>query len=156
MHTTAIGKELMGRFILQAVPLVSARQTNERLPNSLHLHFMHVGLRRLHTQRDCTMAICMPGINNLFAADTTAPVAACPSDQVIDATSANGAAATYVPLATDNVEVASITCSPASGDAFAPSTTHAVWCLASDTSGNSNACQFSITVGTTLWLDIVA
>ncbi|MFN0111224.1 MAG: HYR domain-containing protein, partial [Blastocatellia bacterium] len=74
--------------------------------------------------------------------------AGCPTN--INANTAAGlctAPVTYTaPTATDVCDGArTVTCSPASGSSF-PKGTTTVTCTASDTSGNSNSCSFTVTV----------
>ena len=82
-------------------------------------------------------------------ADNQGPTfAGCPTN--ISANTAAGlctAAVTYIaPTATDACEGArTVTCLPASGSSFAKGVT-TVTCSASDTSGNSNSCSFTVTV----------
>jgi hypothetical protein len=68
-----------------------------------------------------------------------------PANQVLEATSAGGAVATFAATATDAVGVVSLTHSPASGSPFPiGSTTVAV--SAADAAGNTTSGSFSITV----------
>jgi hypothetical protein len=77
--------------------------------------------------------------------DTTAPALTVPANQVLEATSAGGAVATFAATATDAVGVVSLTHSPASGSPFPiGSTTVAV--SAADAAGNTTSGSFSITV----------
>jgi hypothetical protein len=80
--------------------------------------------------------------------DTQAPSITCPAN----ITKANdsgqcSAVVTYAtPSASDNCPgTATVTCSPASGSTFAKGTT-SVTCTATDPSGNSSSCTFSVTV----------
>ena len=78
--------------------------------------------------------------------DTTPPAITVPANMTIPATSASGAAATYVTSATDLVD-GSVTpvCSPASGSTFDPGAT-SVTCTATDSHGNSASKSFTVTV----------
>jgi len=77
--------------------------------------------------------------------DTEAPTISCPGNITANAASASGAAVSF-PLATasDNCS-ASATCTPASGSIFAIGTSP-VTCTATDTSGNTATCTFSVKV----------
>lgn len=78
--------------------------------------------------------------------DTTPPQLKGLANQVPEATSANGATATFSVTATDLVDSAPvITCSAASGSMF-PLGVTTVNCTATDDSGNSSAGSFTITV----------
>jgi hypothetical protein len=77
--------------------------------------------------------------------DTTAPVLVLPANQVLEATSAAGATATFVANATDVVGVASLTYSHASGSTFALGTTTVV-VTAADAAGNSTSGLFTVSV----------
>jgi hypothetical protein len=79
--------------------------------------------------------------------DTTDPVLlGMPSDQVIEATSSAGAAASWTdPTATDLGTVDSVSCVPASGDSF-PFGETTVTCTATDKSGNDSSDTFKVTV----------
>jgi hypothetical protein len=83
--------------------------------------------------------------------DTTAPTLTCPPNKV-QSTDANQcqAVVTYAnATATDNCpNVGAVTCSPASGTPF-PKGTTTVTCTASDASGNSGSCSFTVTVNDT-------
>jgi hypothetical protein len=77
--------------------------------------------------------------------DTTAPALNVPANQVLEATSANGAAATFAPSATDAVGVTSLTTTHASGSTF-PIGSTSVGVSASDAAGNTTSGSFSIKV----------
>src|SRR5256886_1191084 len=68
-----------------------------------------------------------------------------PADFTVNATSPSGAVVSYVVSASDNVAVASLTCSPTSGSGFAIGTT-GVTCMATDPSGNQARATFRVTV----------
>ena len=78
--------------------------------------------------------------------DTVPPAITCPAGVI--AIPAPGAASVVVtfpaPVATDNVEVASVICSPASGSTF-PLGTTTVTCTAADSTGNTAQCSFTVT-----------
>jgi hypothetical protein len=78
--------------------------------------------------------------------DAQAPTITCPSNQTVVATNfcGNNVAFTQA-TATDNCSVASLLCSPSSGEALGPGV-HPVTCTAVDASSNSNQCSFNVTV----------
>jgi uncharacterized repeat protein (TIGR01451 family) len=77
--------------------------------------------------------------------DAQAPTLSCPAN--INVSSGGGCqTATYTtPSASDNCTGATVSCSPASGSCFAVGTT-TVSCTATDTSGNTGQCSFTVTV----------
>lgn len=77
--------------------------------------------------------------------DTTAPVLTVPANQVLEATSASGAVATFTASATDAVGVTSLTSSSASGATFPLGTTTVV-VTAKDAAGNTTSGSFTVTV----------
>jgi hypothetical protein len=77
--------------------------------------------------------------------DTTAPVITVPADITAEATGPGGANVTYSTSATDDVAVATLSCSPASGAQF-PLGTTTVTCNATDTHGNTSSKSFQVTV----------
>ena len=78
--------------------------------------------------------------------DTTAPVLTLPDDIVETATSAAGATATYTATANDVVDGdVPVTCTPASGNTFAPGVT-TVHCSATDAHHNTANGSFTVTV----------
>jgi hypothetical protein len=80
--------------------------------------------------------------------DTTAPaISDMPSDKIVEATSANGAQASWTaPTASDAVDGSvNVNCSPNSGSTFALGTTE-VTCTATDAAGNSSSAKFNVTV----------
>jgi HYR domain len=82
----------------------------------------------------------------LCGVDTTAPVLALPADVAVDATSASGAAVSYIATATDDVDgTVAVSCDHASGSAFAVGTT-AVACTATDAAGNAANGTFNVVV----------
>ena len=84
-------------------------------------------------------------VGTLTVVDTAKPALECPKPQVLDSCSASGVATSFNPSAADNCGGASVTCSHASGATFPVGTTP-VTCTAQDKSGNTNSCQFSVTV----------
>ncbi|MBI3851275.1 MAG: HYR domain-containing protein [Verrucomicrobia bacterium] len=80
------------------------------------------------------------------AVDRTLPVITCPADIVTRTDPGQCAAVVnYSVTATDNSGNANVTCSPPAGSAF-PKGTTIVNCTATDPSGNSAICSFSVTV----------
>jgi hypothetical protein len=83
---------------------------------------------------------------NVTVIDTTPPVIACPTNQTVGCNRTNGAVVDFIVGAIDvgdsNVIV---TANPPSGSTF-PMGTTTVFCTASDHSGNTNTCSFTITV----------
>ena len=79
--------------------------------------------------------------------DTQPPAISCPANIVKEPTCPAGAKATYAPVVSDNCPGVAFVCSPASGSTF-PIGTTTVTCTATDTSGNSAACSFTVRVKT--------
>ena len=93
------------------------------------------------------------GVGDSFLAkwgspDTTAPVITCPASLVVDdRPEIPGETLTFLVTATDEQDpTPSVECHPPSGSHFPRGTTLVV-CTATDASGNSSRCQFTITVG---------
>jgi len=82
--------------------------------------------------------------------DTENPVITCPANIVTgaDAGLCSKSNVTYAATATDNCPGVTYTCSPASGSTFAKGT-NSVTCTATDASGNTATCSFSVTVNDT-------
>jgi Bacterial Ig domain/HYR domain len=78
--------------------------------------------------------------------DTNAPIVACNQDIVIDGVNTNAVPVTFDLVVGDAGDPhPAISCEPRSGDLFPVGTT-LVRCLATDASGNSTACTFSVNV----------
>lgn len=79
--------------------------------------------------------------------DTTPPTVTVPTEMMVEATSANGAPASFTTSATDIVDGTAepVTCSPASGSTFVLGKT-LVTCKAKDKSGNEGSGTFYVTV----------
>ena len=77
--------------------------------------------------------------------DIEAPTLSVPVDITVPATSPSGALVNYQMNATDNVAVASLTCTKKSGATF-PITTTTVTCTATDAAGNHTSRSFDVTV----------
>ena len=82
---------------------------------------------------------------DVIVRDTTPPILTCPTNVVLEATSATGAIATFAPSATDAASAVSIVCSPSSGSTFSVGTT-TVNVTATDAAGNQSSCSFVVTV----------
>ncbi|MCC6742900.1 MAG: HYR domain-containing protein, partial [Acidobacteria bacterium] len=83
--------------------------------------------------------------------DTQVPVIVCPGNITVTGTATSGCTFTAVvnypaPTATDNCGIGSVACVPPSGSTFNEGTT-TVTCTATDTSGNTATCTFTVTVG---------
>src|SRR3989441_7182725 len=81
----------------------------------------------------------------MLGPDQEPPALTVPADFAVNATSPSGAVVSYVVSASDNVAVASLTCSPTSGSGFAIGTI-GVTCIATDPSGNQASATFRVTV----------
>jgi hypothetical protein len=79
--------------------------------------------------------------------DTEAPAITCPANQTACATPGSaGTVVTYpAPMATDNCPGVTVACVPPSGSTFPPGTS-TVTCTATDGSGNTATCSFTIQV----------
>ena len=77
--------------------------------------------------------------------DTQPPAITCPANIVKEPTCPSGAKASFAPVVSDNCPGVGFVCSPATGSTF-PIGTTTVTCTATDTSGNSTACSFTVTV----------
>jgi pimeloyl-ACP methyl ester carboxylesterase len=80
--------------------------------------------------------------------DITPPSITCPANIVVNHSNDAGqcsAVVNYTPSATDNCPGMSVSCSPSAGSVF-PKGTTTVNCGATDSSGNSSSCFFTVTV----------
>lgn len=78
--------------------------------------------------------------------DTSAPSITCPANITTACTGGGGATVTYAPTVSDVCDSnVTAVCTPPSGSVFAVGT-HTVTCVATDASGNTNACAFTVTV----------
>src|SRR5204862_7717211 len=83
---------------------------------------------------------------SVTVADHEKPTIACPADITVDtAPGTCSSNVTFNATASDNCGTANVTCSPASGSAFAKGTT-TVNTTADDGNGNSASCSFSVKV----------
>src|SRR5205823_2592730 len=82
--------------------------------------------------------------------DHELPVPHCPAGLVFntDGGQCNKTNVTYTISATDNCPGASVVCEPVSGSTFAKGVS-AVTCTATDASGNTNQCTFTVTINDT-------
>ena len=82
--------------------------------------------------------------------DSENPVITCPAAIVAlaDAGQCSKAGVTFAPTATDNCGVAGVVCVPASGTTFVVGTT-TVTCTATDTTGNTSQCSFTVKINDT-------
>lgn len=86
---------------------------------------------------------------NVTVTDNTPPVINCPMSQTLSANANCQAVATYTATATDNCTASPmVSCTPPSGSAFSKGTT-TVTCTATDGSGNTAMCSFTVTVNDT-------
>jgi hypothetical protein len=83
-------------------------------------------------------------VGTITVVDTTPPAISCPAAQELECSN-RGAVATYSAQASDNCGPAPTTCVPPSGSNF-PLGQTPVSCSATDSSGNSASCGFSVTV----------
>ena len=78
--------------------------------------------------------------------DQEEPAIACPNPQVKECSGPNGASVSFNVAATDNcTETPTVNCDPDSGSLF-PLGPTSVTCTATDESGNSSSCDFTVTV----------
>lgn len=80
--------------------------------------------------------------------DNTSPAVTCPANIIADYSNNPGqcaAAVSYTVTAIDNCSAAALVCSPPRGSVF-PKGTTTVSCTATDSSGNSSSCSFTVTV----------
>ena len=86
----------------------------------------------------------------IIVRDVEKPQILCPGDQVVSAESNQcRARVNFAPTATDNCNGASVACTPPSNSYFNKGVTTVI-CVATDTSGNTNRCSFSVTVNDTM------
>ncbi|WNG38144.1 HYR domain-containing protein [Archangium violaceum] len=86
------------------------------------------------------------GFNVTVRGDTTKPVLSCPTAPVVVNACAGSSTATFNASATDNCGPVPVTCSHASGSTF-PAGNTTVTCSATDASGNTDSCSFTVQVG---------
>ena len=78
--------------------------------------------------------------------DESPPAITCPTNIVVE--SCTNLPVYYTVTATDDCcsNAVTVTCAPPSGSIFTPGTTNPVHCLATDCNGNTNSCDFTVTV----------
>ena len=97
----------------------------------------------------CTSATGTNCSFTITVLDTIAPNIMCPANIVTNAPfGQTNAVVNFSPTVSDNCPGVTTNCSPASGSIF-PAGTTTVTCTATDTSGNTNACSFTVTVNQT-------
>jgi hypothetical protein len=114
-----------------------------------HLGYLQLGGTSITLQVTDPLSASASKTCGLFINDVTAPNIFVPDDQVVEATSAAGAAVSYAASAQDAVEdefPEPIACDPASGSTFPLDETTIVECTASDSNGNSATGYFGIAV----------
>ena len=77
--------------------------------------------------------------------DTIPPQIQCPTNVLVTCAPSNVAAVSFSPTASDVCALGSVVCQPPSGSFF-PLGTNLVHCTATDLCGNSNTCDFTVTV----------
>jgi hypothetical protein len=95
---------------------------------------------------DCCQNRSIPCTQRVTVADTLPPTIICPTNLVVDTCGTN-AIVTWTVTATDNCTTnISITSTPPSGSVFTRGTTTPVHVVATDGCGNTNTCDFTVTV----------
>lgn len=84
-------------------------------------------------------------VQTVTVKDIEPPKLTVPADFAVNATSPRGAVVTFTPIATDNVGVTSLTCSPVSGSTL-PIGYTSITCVASDAAGNTTSKEFGVDV----------
>jgi hypothetical protein len=83
--------------------------------------------------------------------DTEQPIADCPGDTtILVLTEDTGAIVEFLASVADNCPGASVSCDPSSGSFFPIGSTTVV-CIAEDASGNTDTCEFTVTVDSVEW-----
>lgn len=85
--------------------------------------------------------------NNICTNDTQRPTIGCPTNITAATATINDmcAVATFAPATSDNCPGVTVACNPPSGSCF-PAGTTTVTCTATDASGNTATCSFTVTV----------
>jgi hypothetical protein len=126
-------------------PATSARLTDptgvavDRAGNLFITELNGQRVRRVDAVAACTFAVTVK--------DTEPPSITCPPNIVTSTTPGTCVASnvTWTVTAADNCTNATVSCTPASGSTFAVGTNN-VTCTATDSSGNTNSCSFTVTV----------
>ncbi|HEU0011562.1 MAG TPA: HYR domain-containing protein, partial [Verrucomicrobiae bacterium] len=106
---------------------------------------LNIGLQTLTFTVTDSMGLSTTCIANVTVADVTPPVIVCPANITAQCTGPAGTVVTYSVSATDCDPTPSLGCLPASGSTFAIGST-LVTCTASDMSGNTTNCMFTVNV----------
>lgn len=113
---------------------------------------------RTWTATDCTGNVSAPVSQTITVVDTKPPTITCPANIIVDAAAAAGATVSFSATATDACDPSpTVSYSKNPGTVF-PIGTKTVTCTATDCSGNSASCQFTVTVRgpRAIELDVVA
>jgi len=101
---------------------------------------------RIWRAMDCCGNPSLTCTQRVTVVDTTPPTVVCPSN-ILVATCSSNAVVTWTVGATDNCSTnITVTSTPPSGTTFARGTTNTVHVTASDGCGNTNTCNFTVTV----------
>jgi hypothetical protein len=101
---------------------------------------------RLYVAFDCCQNQSLVCTQRVTVVDTIPPTVTCPTNMVIDTCNTN-AIVTWTVIATDNCSTnITVTSTPPSGSVFARGTTTTVHVVATDGCGNTNTCDFKVTV----------
>lgn len=97
----------------------------------------------------CTATDCAGNSNTcsftVTVLDQEPPALTCPTNQTVSCLTTNGAQVFFSATASDNCDgPVPVVCTPPSGSFFRPGAT-TVTCVATDSSGNTNSCSFTIT-----------
>jgi hypothetical protein len=103
-------------------------------------------ISRIYVAYDCCQNQSLACTQRVTVVDTIPPTITCPTNMVIDTCGTN-AIVTWTVFATDNCSTnITITSTPPSGSVFARGTTTKVHVTATDNCGNTNTCDFKVTV----------
>jgi hypothetical protein len=103
-------------------------------------------IARTWVASDCCQNRSIPCTQKVRVLDTIPPVIACPTNILVDTCNTN-VVMTWSIYATDNCSTnVTVTSTPPSGSTFARGTTNTVHVVATDGCGNTNTCDFTITV----------
>jgi HYR domain. len=103
-------------------------------------------ISRIYVAMDCCQNTSLACTQRVHVVDTIPPTITCPTNMVIDTCNTN-AIVTWTVFATDNCSTnITVTSTPPSGSVFARGTTTKVHVIATDGCGNTNTCDFKVTV----------
>ena len=122
------------------------QQVAQATPSAAYPATAYVGLATTSSAEGVPTTAEYNDFGPVVPPDVTPPVVTCPANIVT--TTAPGQCAAFVsysPTATDNSGRVTVICSPASGSTFARGVT-TVGCTATDASGNSASCSFTVAV----------